>query len=92
MPESYPSNQIDFTPVCTHKTAIRKQCVADFDMYEIMEPIIFYNSTHDSHFKQSRLWNLFLKDMVDRMSVHLNLISGDHVGEVELKSRLKVLI
>lgn len=52
--------------MCTHKTAIRKQCVADLDMYEIIEPITFYKPTRDSHFKQSQPWNLLLKDMVDR--------------------------
>lgn len=77
--------------MCTHKAAIRKQCVADFDMYEIIEPITFYKSTHDSHFKQSQPWNLFLKDMVDRMSVHLNFISfsGDQICEGELKEEMQ---
>lgn len=38
-------------------------------------------------FNKADPWNLFLKDIVDRMSVHVNLISfsGDHVwvGELE---------
>jgi hypothetical protein len=60
--------------VCTLKAAIRKYCVVDFDMYEFTEPITFYKSTHDSHFKQSSPGDLFLKDIVDRMSVDLNLV------------------
>lgn len=71
----------------THKTAIRKQNIADFDMYKTIQPITFYKSTCVSHFKQSRPLKLFVKDMVARMSVYLNLISycGGQVWESELE-------
>lgn len=63
------------------------QCIADFDMYKTTHPITFYKSTYDSHFKQSWPLNLFLKDVADRMSVYLKLISysGGRIWEGELE-------
>ena len=71
-----------------------KQYIADFDMYKTIHPITFYKSTYDSHFRQSRPLNLFLKDVVDRMSVYLKLISYSDVRfeRVNWKNRLKMLI
>ena len=57
--------------LCAHTKQQLGNSVADLDMYEIIEPITFYKPTRDSHFKQSQPWNLLLKDMVDRMLVHL---------------------
>lgn len=75
----------------TPKTAIRKRTVADFDLYKTTQPITRYKSTCVSHFKQSRPLNLFVKDMVERMSVYLNLISycGGQMWESELEEQIE---
>lgn len=56
-------------------------------MYKIIEPITFYKSTYDSHFKQSSSWKLFLKDPVDRMSVNFSFVSSSakQIWEGELR-------